>query len=81
MFMPHTLEVRSYWSMYAFGNHIHVVSVKKHLTTYDSGVVATFEQACVSGPNTNYCKIGLCTVGWENPKAKLWGVEYCGFVV
>jgi hypothetical protein len=49
--------------MYAFGNHIHVVSVKKHLTTYDSGVVATFEQACVSGPNTNYCKIGLCTVG------------------
>jgi hypothetical protein len=37
--------------MYAFGNHIHVVSAKEHLTTHDNGVVATFEQAFVSRPN------------------------------
>jgi hypothetical protein len=51
MSMPPTLEDRSYWSMYAFGNHIHVASVEEHLTTCDSGVVATFEQACVLRPN------------------------------
>jgi hypothetical protein len=29
--------------MYAFGNHICVVSVEENLTTSDSGVVTTFE--------------------------------------
>jgi ATP-dependent phosphoenolpyruvate carboxykinase len=52
MSMPPTLEVRSYQSMYAFGNHIHVASVEKGLTTYDNGVSATFEQTFVSKLNT-----------------------------
>jgi hypothetical protein len=38
MSMSPTLKVRSYQSMYAFGNHIRVVSVEEHLTTNDSGV-------------------------------------------
>jgi hypothetical protein len=52
MSMPPTLEARSYQSMYAFGNHIHVVNAEKGLTTCDNGVAATFEQACVSKLNT-----------------------------
>ncbi len=47
MLMPPTFEAESYWAMWTFGNHIHVSSVKKHLTTFDNGVVATFEQECV----------------------------------
>jgi hypothetical protein len=38
--------------MYAFWNHIHVTSVEEHLTTYDNGVAATFEQTSVSKLNT-----------------------------
>ncbi len=41
--MPPTLEVRSYQTMYAFGNHIRVSSAEKHLATCDSGVAITFE--------------------------------------
>jgi hypothetical protein len=37
--------------MYAYGNHIRVASAKEHLTTSDCGVVATFEQKCISSPN------------------------------
>lgn len=47
MLMPPTFEAESYWAMWTFGNYIHVSSVKKHLTTFDNGVVATFEQECV----------------------------------
>jgi len=43
MSMSLTLEARSYRSMYAFGNHIYVVSAKKHFTISDSGIVTTFE--------------------------------------
>jgi hypothetical protein len=51
--------------MYAFGNHIHVVNAKEHLTTYDNGVVATFEQACDSRPNDQKPIIAkLKYVGW-----------------
>jgi len=49
--MPPTLEVRSYQAMYAFDNHIHVPSAKKHLTTCDNGVATTFEQVCISRQN------------------------------
>jgi hypothetical protein len=49
--------------MYAFGNHIHVASVEKHLTTRDNGVVATFEQANVLGPNDQRLVIARY-VGW-----------------
>jgi hypothetical protein len=51
MSMSPMLEARSYRSMYAFGNHIRLVSVEEHLTTSDSGVIATFEHVCVLGPN------------------------------
>ncbi len=37
--------------MYAFGNHLRVSSSEKHLTTWDSGIVATFEQESILGPN------------------------------
>jgi hypothetical protein len=37
--------------MFAFGNHNCVSNAEEHLTTFDSGVVATFEQECRSGPN------------------------------
>lgn len=63
--MPPTLEDRSYRSMYAFGNHIHVVSAKEHLTTHDNGVIATFEQACVLGSNDQRLVIAkLEYIGW-----------------
>jgi len=51
MSMPLTLEARSYRTMYAFDNHIRVSNVEKHLTTCDNGVVATFEQVCISRQN------------------------------
>jgi hypothetical protein len=37
--------------MYAFGNHIKVLSVEEHLTTFDNGVAAPFEQKCISRLN------------------------------
>jgi hypothetical protein len=43
MSMPPTLEVRSYRTMFAFGNHIHVSIAKKHLTTFDRGVATIFQ--------------------------------------
>jgi hypothetical protein len=50
MSMPSTLEAMSYRTMYAYGNHTCVASAKEHLTN-DYGVVATFEQECILGPN------------------------------
>jgi hypothetical protein len=44
MSMPPTLKatyhsyVKTYQTMYAFENHLHVCNVEKHLTTVDSGV-------------------------------------------
>jgi len=37
--------------MYVYGNHICVVNVEEHLTTSDYGVMVTFEQECILGPN------------------------------
>jgi len=63
--MPPTLKARSYRSMYAYGNHIRIASVKKHLTTYDSGIDVTFEQTCVSGLNDHRpITAKLEYVGW-----------------
>lgn len=51
--------------MYAFGTHIQVSNVGKHLTTLDSGVAATFEHKCISGPNDQRPIIAkLEYVGW-----------------
>ncbi len=54
MLMPPTLwsKLKSYWAMWAFGNHIRVSIVEKHLTTCDSGVAIAFEQEYVLGPMT-----------------------------
>ncbi len=51
MSMPPTLVAKSYHSMYAFGNHIRILNVEEHLTTHDRGVVAPFQQECISRPN------------------------------
>jgi len=48
--MPPTLEAMSYQTMYVYGNHTCVASAKEHLAS-DCGVVATFEQECILGPN------------------------------
>jgi hypothetical protein len=48
--MPPTLEAMSYRTMYAYGNHTCVANAKEHLIS-DCGVVATFEQECILGPN------------------------------
>ncbi|CAM6062576.1 unnamed protein product [Sphagnum tenellum] len=63
--MPPTLEARSYRTMFAFGNHFHVSNVEEHLTTFDSGVVATFEHECRSRPNDQRPILAkLEYVGW-----------------
>jgi hypothetical protein len=51
MSMPPTLEAMSYQAMYDYGNHIRVASAEEHITTSDCGVVPTFEQECILGPN------------------------------
>jgi hypothetical protein len=43
MSMPPTLGAKSYRTMWALGNHIHVSSAEEHSTTCDSGVATTFE--------------------------------------
>jgi len=63
--MSPTLEARSYRAMCAFGNHIHVSSVEKHLTICDNGVATIFEQICVSRQNdTRPIVTNLEYVGW-----------------
>ena len=42
LFMPPSRNVKSYKSIYAYGNHIRVRSVESNMHTYDSGMTATF---------------------------------------
>jgi hypothetical protein len=61
--MSPTFEARSYRTMFAFGNRFHVSNVEEHLTTFDSGMAATFEHECRSRPNDQrplLAKIGVC---------------------
>jgi hypothetical protein len=51
MSMPPTLEAMSYQSMYVYGNHIRVSSVKEHFKTSDCCVAEAFEQVCICGRN------------------------------
>ncbi len=79
MSMPPKLQARSYHAMYAFGTHIWVSNVEKHLTTLDSGLGATFEHKCILGPNDQRSIIsivGVCWVGWGDLGVELWGLEY-----
>ncbi len=65
MSMPPKLQARPYRAMYAFGTHIRVSNVEKHLTTLDSGVAATFQHECISRPNDQRSIIAkLEYVGW-----------------
>jgi hypothetical protein len=65
MSMAPTLEARSYRTMYAFGNCIHVSSAEKHLTTCDNGVATTFDQICILRQNdTRFIITNLEYVGW-----------------
>ena len=41
--LPSELATK-YRSMWAFGNHLRVMSVEEHLKTSDSGIVATFRR-------------------------------------
>jgi len=47
MSMPLMHEAKCYWTMWVFGNHIHVSSVEECLTKCDNGVT-NFEQECVT---------------------------------
>jgi hypothetical protein len=65
MSMPPILEAKIYHAMYVFGNHLHVSNGEKHFTTRDSGIVVTFEQECVLGPNDQqFILAKLEYVGW-----------------
>jgi hypothetical protein len=73
MSMPPTLPTRSYHLIYALEKHIKVLSVEEHLKTLDSGVVATFEDECISKPNDqilelNYeiLKVVVLLCNWVN---------------
>jgi hypothetical protein len=49
--MSPMFEATTYRVMYVFGNHLRVQNGEEHLTRRDSGIVVTFEQECVLGPN------------------------------
>ncbi len=71
MSMPPTLETKSYQIMWAFGNHIRVSSVGKHLTTCDNGVATNCEEECVSRPNDkNLVLAKLEYMGWVEKISK-----------
>ncbi len=78
----------SYCSMYAFNNHLRVTSAKIHLSTSDLGVVATFQQECLSHLNDqNLTMASLKYVGWIKEISELdYGqfqtvVLFCNWVV
>jgi hypothetical protein len=76
MSMPPTLEAKSYQVMWAFGNHIRVSSVGKHLTTCDSGMATNFEEEFVSRQiDKNLVFAKLEYMGWvEKISKKNYGV-------
>jgi hypothetical protein len=81
--MPPTFNAKSYQTMWAFGNHLHVSSVEEHLTTCDNGVTSIFEQECVLRPiDQRWVFAKLEYVGWVDEISKLnyGGTKSC-FVV
>jgi hypothetical protein len=61
---PSSLAI-TYESMYAFGNHLRVTSVKAHLTISNYRVATTFEQECQSHSNDrNPIMASFEYVGW-----------------
>ncbi len=68
---PPTLEAKSYQVMWAFGYHIHVSSVGKHLTTCGNGMATNFEEECVLRPNDkNLMLAKLEYMGWVEEISK-----------
>jgi hypothetical protein len=60
-----SFEAKSYRSMYAYGNHILVRGAEVDLSTCDSGVAATFLQACrASRKDHNHREANVEYVGW-----------------
>ena len=75
--LPPSCDAKSYRSMYAYGNHIRVRSAEVDLSTSDSGVAATFAQACrASRKDRNHTIANVEYVGWVE---EIIGVDYGKF--
>lgn len=77
LLMPPSRNAKSYKSMYAYGNHLRVRSVESNMNTCDSGVAATFLQACrASNNDRNVRTANLEYIGWVE---EIIGVDYGEF--
>ena len=77
LLMPPSRNAKSYKSMYAYGNHIRVRSVESNINTCDSGVAATFLQAChARNSSRNVRTTNLEYIGWVE---EIIGVDYSEF--
>ena len=76
---PPSRDAKSYRSMYAYGNHIRVRGAEVDLSTCDSGVAATFSQACrASSGDRNMRTANLEYIGWVD---EIIGMDYGKFEV
>jgi hypothetical protein len=74
MFMPPTLEAKSYQIMYVFSNHIHVSNAKDYLIAFDYSMTTTFEHNCKSRSNDwRPILTKLEYIRWVN---KIWELNY-----
>ena len=65
MLLPPRQEAKGYKAMYAYGNHIRVREAEADMSTYDTGVAATFLQSCrASSSDRNMRTTNLEYVGW-----------------
>ena len=71
LLMPPLRNVKSYKSMYAYGNHISGPSVESNMHTCDNGVAATFLQAVVRATDN---KFKIHRMGGRNNRGRLWRV-------
>jgi hypothetical protein len=77
LMIPPSRDAKSYRSMYAYGNHIRVRAAEVDLNTCDSGVAATFSQACRASRNDrNMRTANLEYIGWVD---EILGVDYGKF--
>jgi hypothetical protein len=77
LLMPSSRNAKSYKSIYAYGNHIRVRSIKANMNTCDSGVAAIFSQACrASSSCRNVRTTDLEYIGWVE---EIVGVDYGEF--
>lgn len=68
--------------MYVYDNHICISSAKENLII-DYGVIATFEQECISSKwsKVGSCKIGICKWSWRDIRIELQGAQHDCFIV